>query len=89
MSKSKVEMSFLTKELLINGEEATMDVLIALMQHMNLKREDNPRFYYHVEGLGELCFTADKHLAEERKEKYLASPSTTVLNTNNTGGGNN
>ncbi|AGB62711.1 hypothetical protein [Bacillus phage phiAGATE] len=76
MPKYKVDVSFLTKELLINGEVATGDVLIAVMKQMECKKSSgSDTLSYYIKGIGELQFTPEKNMPQEKIKKLIRNGS--------------
>lgn len=74
MAKYAIDISLLTKEILINGQVATAEVTIAIMAHMGSivdKDTGSDSVSYYVKGIGELVFTPEKNMTQDQINDLL------------------
>lgn len=80
MTKTTIDISPLTNEVLINDQVATPEITIALMVQMESvvnKNTNSDSVSYYVKGIGELKFIPEKHLTQERIDVLCEGESVT------------
>ncbi|WNO29910.1 hypothetical protein [Bacillus phage SDFMU_Pbc] len=85
MSKIQVDFTSSSRDVtdvLIDGEVATAEVIIALMVQMESIKGKEPNIdscSYYIEGIGELTFTPEKNMTQERINHLLQEGTDTEL----------